>query len=394
VKATLGAATAVIGLTAVIAVGEPANADPKQFSAFIGVGSDTTQDVVNAMAGFVPLPAGSGGGTNFTPVQSSAATGRVQLASWDATGTTCITPKAGGTSYLRPNGSTNGRRALSRALDGGTWPGATASCGGPKPTNGLVDFARSSAGVAPGGSGPLTYIPFGRDGMSFGYWVEPGATPVTTLTSAQLQALHNTGPITVGSTTIYACEIQNGSGTYQFWRDALGVTDGQIDTATAICSPVEANNLQENDGNGLAAAGAAVVAAQPAANVQVVVGFSAANFIAQTNGKVTSQLPSPAGTVDLGSIDALGKPYTGPVGGPVAPSSTFYNSATYGRLVFNVVSTTRIGPPAGSNQDFKTMFVGSTSAVCLATTVITDYGFLTIGATCGDTSREGPLIAN
>ncbi|MEQ1785804.1 MAG: hypothetical protein ABL966_02030 [Acidimicrobiales bacterium] len=376
-KVAVATGTTVLGLAAILAVGEPANADPKQFSAFVGTGSDTTQDVVNALAGHA-------NGSNFPPAQSSAATGKVQLTSWDAVGTDCITPKAGGATFLRPNGSSNGRRALSRALDGGTWPASS----------GLVDFARSSSGVAPGGSGPLTYIPFGRDAVSYGYWVEPGATAVTTLTSAQLTSLHNTGPITVGSTTIYACEIQNGSGTYQFWRDKLAVTDAQIDAATTDCTPTEANNLQENDGAALAAAGAAVAAAQPpATNVQVIVGFSAANFISQTNGVAASQLPAPAGTINLGAIDALGVPYTGSVSGPIAPSATFYASTTYGRDVYNVVSTTRIGPPAGSNQNIKTMFVGPTSGVCSLGSTISAFGFLTI-PNCGDTTLQGPLLAN
>lgn len=398
VKAAVAGTTAVLGLTALVVGGNPANADPKQLSAFVGTGSDTTQDIVNAFAGFVPLPAAQGGGTNFTPIQSSAATGRVQVISFDAVGSTCITPKPGGTAFLRPNGSTNGRRALSRALDGGTWPASTASCGGVKPTAGLVDFARSSSGVAPGGSGPLTYIPFGRDALAFGYWAEPGVTPVTSLTSAQLQTLHKVGPLTVGGVTIYACEIQNGSGTYQSWRGMMTATDAQIDAATVDCTPTDAQDIQENDGITLKARGEALAAlpAHAGEDVQVVIGFSAANFISQTNGVVASQLPTPVGTVNLGSIDALGLPYTGSPGSPpIAPSSSFYASTTYGRDVYNVVSTARIGPPAGANQDYKTMFVGPTSAVCQATTTISNFGFQApVLNPCGDTSLQGPLIAN
>lgn len=45
-----------------------AGADPQFVNAFVGVGSDTTQDVMNAQAGFA-------NGHNYTPLQSSAATG-------------------------------------------------------------------------------------------------------------------------------------------------------------------------------------------------------------------------------------------------------------------------------------------------------------------------------
>jgi hypothetical protein len=395
------AVTALLGLAALLVGGDAANADPKQQTAFVGVGSDTTQDIGNAFAGFVPLPAAQGGGSNFVPIQSSAATGRVQQINFDATGSACITTKPGGTAFLRPNGSSNGRRALSRALDGGTWPASTSSCGGVKSTAGLVDFARSSAGVSPGGTGPLTYIPFGRDGLSFGYWAEPGVTPVTTLTSAQITSLHNTGPLVIGGVTVYACEIQNGSGTYATWRDKIGSTDALMDVGTADCSPNPDSSpltLQENDGNGLKFAGETLAAlpAHASENVQVIVGFSAANFIAQTNGVVTSQLPSPAGTVNLGAIDSLGQPYTGSVSAPpIAPSSTFYASTTYGRDVYNVVSTARIGNPAGANLDYKTMFVGPSSAVCQATTTISNFGFQApVLNPCGDTSLQGPYIAN
>ena len=87
-------ATLALGLAGSVTGVDPAAADPKQFTAAVGVGSDTTQDVVNALAGFA-------NGTNFTPVQSTDASKR-QVVSWDAVGTTCITPKAPGATFLRP----------------------------------------------------------------------------------------------------------------------------------------------------------------------------------------------------------------------------------------------------------------------------------------------------
>lgn len=390
VKVAISASTAALGLAAVLAGGEPAGADPKQFTAMVGYGSDTTQDVMNALSGFVST---ASGGNYFEPATSSAATSKRQLISWDAFGDTCITPKPGFTSIVRPNGSSNGRRVLSRKIDGGNWPASTTACGGPKPGAALpVEFARSSSGVSPGGSGPLTYIPFGRDALSFGYWAEPGVTPVTNLTAAQLTALHSTGPITVGTVTIYACEIQNGSGTYETWRNKLGVTDGQIDAATTACTPTDADDVQENHGLQLQARGQVVATNNPTQNVQVVVGFSAANFIAQTNAKVTSQLPSPAGTVDLGTIDGLPKAYDGSVAGPVTPNTTFYGNATWGRDVYNVLATSIV--TGVGNGDIKSMFVGASSGVCSKASVIAEFGFPPpVLNPCGDTSLQGPLVS-
>ena len=118
VRAAVGVAATSLMIGTSLIGGTPAGADPKQASALAGYGSDTTQDILNALAGFT-------NNNNFVPVQSSLATFKKQIVSWDAVGSPCITPKAGGQSIVRPNGSTNGRRALSRAIDGGNWPVST-----------------------------------------------------------------------------------------------------------------------------------------------------------------------------------------------------------------------------------------------------------------------------
>lgn len=377
IRVAAGVATTALAVGATSAGGPTAGADPKQFSALVTTGSDTTQDILNALSGFA-------NGNNFTPVQGNLASAKKQVVSWDAIGTDCITPKAPGATFLRPNGSTNGRRALSRAIDGGNWPASTALCGGPKVVSGLVDFARSSAG--PSGTGTeLTYIPFGRDALSFGYYRNGGA-PVTTLTSAQITSLFSTGPQVIGGVEIVPCGIQTGSGTFQSWNTAIGVTTTQEATATATCNAAGSGaRLQESDAVGLKAKGDSATLI----GKQVIVGYSAANFISQANGVAASQL---APGVDLGEIDALGKPYTGTAPNLVA-SSTFYASGVYGRDVYNVVPTAKIGGPATANQDFKSLFVGSASAVCSALTAIQAFGFAGLGTSCGSTTLQGPLVS-
>lgn len=366
--AALAAGLSVAGLVANAV--PSATADPKAATALVGVGSDTTQDVMNALAGF-------NNGINYTPVQSSVASGQKQITSWDATPVgTCITPKTPGATFDRPNGSTNGRKALSRSMDGALW-GTTACGAGGKVITGLVDFARSSAGPASAGT-DLTYIPFGRDAMSFAYSAN-GVAPVTTLTSAQLNALYTVGPQTIDGVEIIPCLPQTGSGTYQFWLTAVGATASQAGAATMACGQV-----QENDAAGLKAKGDGFP------GKQVVIGFSAANFISQSNGVAPSQL---AAGVDLGSIDALGKPYTG-TGSSLSPSATFYASTKYGRDVYNVVPTAKLGGFATVNADFKSLFVGTGSAICSAAaqTTVNAFGFLSLGSACGSTTLTGPKV--
>ncbi len=373
-------------LGSALTAGGSAHADPKQLTAASGVGSDTIQDVMNALSG-------NSNGINYTPVQSSSASGNRQLISWDAVppaGVTdaCITPKVGGPSFTRPNGSGKGKIALSRAVDGTKW--GTPACGGLKDVSGLIDYSRSSSGPTSGDTGTdLTYIPMGRDGVSFAYYRAAGS-PVTSLTSAQLNTLY-TGvsgtSLNVGGVRIIACGIQTGSGTKSFWQGAIGgVTDTQEATATTECNGLISNTLggraEENDGTALKARGDAA-----AAGTEVIIGFSAAAFTAKSNGLAT---PTPPATVGMGAIDALGSPVTGSAPN-VAPSASYYASATYGRNVYNIFPTAVITSAFGNN-DLKSLFVGASSAVCSASTTIQSFGFLPLGANCGTTTTTGSFI--
>lgn len=366
-----------------------ASADPKFADALVGVGSDTTMDVMAGLSGYA-------NGKPFTPVESSVASGRKHIASWDSRLSThtdnCIAPKLKSPTIYRSNGSSEGRRALSRAIDGTVY-GPAAQCGGSKVVTGLIDFARSSSGPSSGDTGTaLTYIPFGRDALSFAYYANGVATPVTSLTRAQITTLYTTGPQTISGVEIVPCGIQTGSGTYQSWLGMTTATAAQDTTATATCEAAgTVGRLQENDATALKAKGDALV------GKQVIIGFSAANFIAQGNGVALNQL---AVGVDLGEISNdgtganLGKPYTTSVVNSstvYAPSATFYNSTVFGRNVYNVFDTARV--TGFGNNDLKTIFVGSSSAVCSVAgqTIVNQFGFSSIG-TCGSTTLTGSLL--
>lgn len=370
--------------------GGTAGADPKQLDALVGVGSDTTQDVTNALAGF-------SAGNAYLPLQSSAATGQKQLISFDALGSDCITTKPSGISFNRPNGSTNGRAALSRTIDGTGWGNAT--CGGAVDVSGQIDFARSSSGPS-GSTTDLVYIPFGRDGVSFATYRASGGAPVSALTRAQLDTLFTSGPQVIGGVRIVPCGIQLGSGTYTFWNTTAGVTAGEEASATTECNslidadPVAAgiqqSRAQENSAADLKARGDLV-----AAGDQVVIGFSAAAYIAKSNGVAPGPTPQSV-NVGIGSISDNGAGVN--LGSPVAgtapsltPVNSFYGDSTFGRRVYNVFPATVID--GFGNAALKNMFVGATSSMCTSTTRINQFGFL-VAPDCGVTTLRGALVAN
>jgi len=404
----VAAVAAAVGSIAAIgfAGNSPAQADPKQYTdPIFGFGSDTLQDVSNAFAGF-------SNGVNYTPLQTSGSTGTRQIVSWDAfapgadpTVVNCITTKTGAPQIQRPNGSSNGVRALSAAFNvGQRWPAAAGVCGATRPMSGLIDFARSSASVATT-SGPLVYIPFGRDALSFAY-IKPTTVlggPVTAITSAELSALHATGPQLIGGVPVIACGIQTGSGTYSSWMTALGLaTNGTGDPGTNACNNAGVapftGRIQENNGPDLTGKSASLAAMTSdicdgvaggspvsCANAQLIVGFSASQFIARSNGV---GIPNPllaGATAGLGAVNGQAA-----VQGTIpalTPVSAGYASSTFGRDVTFVLAAASIeGPDALPH--LQNMFVGSSSKVCAATATIESHGFLALGAGCGSVTQR------
>lgn len=395
--ATLAAA---IGVALPLLGSAPASADPKQFSALIVMGSDTTQSIMDALAG-------ESNGRTYLPIKSSSASGNRQLASWTAAAPNipnpidCISPKAPGATIVRPVGSSNGRRALSRAINNEKWGGAqcgTTDAQGKNPS-GLIQIARSSSG--PSGAGTaLAYLPFGRDALSFAYYRNGGA-PVTSLTRADLVTIFTTaGPHIFGGVEIEACGIQTGSGTFQSWNTTLGMSTTTEAVGTADCNAAgNGVRVEEHDSDGLKAKGDSAAML----GKQVIIGMGAGPFISQWNG-VAVDRSDPA--VDLGSItddgagNNLGKPYTGTIGtipANLAPRDSFFNNGTFGRTMYNVIDNAILTGPAGANQDIKTLLVGPSSAICQtgvgsAQERVNLFGFTSLASNCG-VAITGPLVS-
>ena len=360
-KVRLGVTLAVVaGLTCGGAWA--ANADPAggTFPARAGVGSDTTQDVVNGLA---------------TQVTSIGSYDAVDPATQAAGGT--IKTKSGGPSFTRPNGSGAGRNALSASYGGLAGNNFTYNNVN---IQGQVDFARSSGG--PSGSGTaLTYIPFAQDAVTYAV-NEASDFPRdiqlgSSSDSTSRFTLYNIYHCTVRSftnadgddVTITPLIPQSGSGTRSFWLSQVGLTEATLPTCVSSLN----NTVEEHSGLKLTDPG-------------YIVPFSISQYIAQGNH---SQLPSQVNerryAAQLGSIGGI-KPYL-ISNGAVVQNASF----PVKRLVYNVVATSAITSGSSSfNSGLVSAFVGSSSQVCSQGSIIRAYGFATVG-NCGSTTITGPF---
>lgn len=363
-KLRLGAVAAVAA--AGMAFGTlPAAADPVGYPPLIGVGSDTTQDVVAGLASVIPT-----------------------LGSFDATGSQTIrTRSAVSVEFNRPNGSSQGVYALSSSANNGTFPvgtsGATANI------SGQVDFARSSSGPS-AGSG-LTYYPFAIDAVTYavnvastfprdvalGYPNIVGVAPNQVNLDLPVNGVY---PFTLRN--IYAGRVtsfvdgggedqaitpllpQSGSGTRSFWIGQLGLTEAG--GASPTIATDRNGSVQEHNGNSITGPGD-------------IVPFSIAQYIAQGNHAITpTTVIERRGNVALGAIGSR-SPFTlaqtTPGTGPyiLALNASF----PVKRTVYNVVQTSRI-----AETQIAQTFVGPSSAVCQAAATIKAYGFA-VHPTCG-----------
>ncbi|MGW2044045.1 hypothetical protein ACWCPF_02515 [Streptomyces sp. NPDC001858] len=331
-RAQVGAAFGVAALGLGI-LAAPASADPgstTEYRQLAGVGSDTTQYVMNGLGDVI---------TN--------ANGKV-IASYDATpvNTTVTTKDPAVTpncTINRPNGSSAGITALNNDITAGT---------------GCLDFARSSRGPVDTTTADLTFVPYAKDGVT--YATDLGSTVPTNLTKAQLASIYTTCTYTNAAgtpVTVQPLLPQTGSGTRTFWLAAIGISETQVGSCVT-------QGIQEHDGTAIA-------------NGTQLMPYSIAQWIAQ--GKGFTDVPNRRGESRLRSINGLA-PTTGS-GTAIALNTNF--DAGFLRDVYNVVRTTRKTDPVIADT-----FLTSASKVCANTATITDYGFGTV-ANCGDDSLTG-----
>ncbi len=305
-KAAALCAVVGVALAGLVVTAPAANADPVS-SSYVLAGSDTLQDAANALAN----------GTSVTgPTVRTTTTGGAAIASFDAFGSAAIQTKPNGKYFARPAGSGDGVKALSRSIDGGQFSVSGNSTPAVSIT-GQVDIARSSSGPgsAANTSGPLAYVPFSRDAVS--YAIAPGtAAGLTQLSTAQLTQIYNCTLTSVGGVAVSPVLPQSASGTRKFFLAAIGVV------TPGAC--VNQSTLAENDGTVLNAPGQ-------------IIPFSVASWVAQSNGAAQDR----TGAAVLGSAEGATVPYTG-TGNALVPNAAYYSDSTWGRDTYVVVEFARI----------------------------------------------------
>jgi hypothetical protein len=445
--ALLAASTGLLSAGTGLLAMHQAAADPGTTGGFaapyVAVGSDTTQDVMNALSGESP---GAGFGlTNSaatptkpvftTGIISSAATKYKQIISFDAvplgggaTTQACITPKIGSPKFDRPNGSGEGVEALEDSLSSVQWakhktgPPAEVPCiggviGGGKVTLGAnIDFARSSSGPpsSPAGS-DLTWVPFARDAVM--YVIEgdsaQSVTDASQLTSnpGNLHDLYNGAPgtIHVGSTDVFGCIPQPGSGTRSFFEGAIGDSDTNADAAAAAhgtFNSISCNAIEEHNGNQFDSfANSTNGFLNGKTNTAVVFPFSASQYVAQGNGFGIDRSSSfrtattPHGLGDPDNAAGGSDPVTGTAPNLVG-NPTFYASTKWGRDVYNVFPTAKLSSsPATRDLGIQSLFnttgtqSGAADGICVsgtARTIVHNFGFLdSVPNNCGAITLTG-----
>lgn len=337
-----------------VALASPAYADPTPAGTFrqlVGVGSDTTQDVLNALAGDTV------GGKDYSATAVKSATG-AGIASYDAIGSSTIQTRSGGPSFTRPNGSGPGRAALSTSLTGDKFPNNDGVAIG-----GQVDFARSSGGPSFSGNA-LTYIPFARDAVG----VAVRGTGLDSLSVSQLHDIYMAGGVrTLNGTNLHPALPQSGSGTRKFFLGAIGLNENTVDTSLPTVQENQADAALTQDG--------------------MLVPFSVASWIAQANG-VAPDYSSTAITAGghLASItlpgDSGATTPVSTVNGKLAPVPGYFENSTFGRDVYNVVPSRAVDTTSVFfDKDLYDVFVTSGDheaalASDNAEKVIAAFGFL------------------
>ena len=277
-------ATACVGLAAVALAGSPALADPigtPTFRALAGVGSDTTQDILNGLSEVVTI------------------NGVKQIGSYDATGSATISPKntAACTNIPRPNGSSAGKNALIANNPAGCY-----------------QFARSSSGPNSTTFPGVTSIPFALDGLTFA--VTASSSFPKSLTLDELKAIYRCESIGAG---LQPTLPQLNSGTKDSWATLM--TGSRTGLDTRVVNAGEMPNAarcitltQEHDARSLT-------------NSQIAP-FSVAKSIGMQGGVIADQ---------------RGQSVLGAIGGSAPLQLNAAQQST--RVVYNVVRSAELNDP-------------------------------------------------
>ncbi|WP_380282354.1 substrate-binding domain-containing protein [Kitasatospora purpeofusca] len=188
----------------VLAAGSPAPADPfggrtPLSRDLVGVGAQVTDQLFNRLSTDYEAALTAAGDPNSP-----------RLYSWDATGSSPVTPKLGAYAITRPNGTAMGLLALNGYHSD------------------TVDFVRTTRGPRAGDPPTTYFVPLARDAVT---WAAPaGADAPADLTPAQLRAIYTCRSTTwdrldpaLPATPIRPALPDLGSETRTQFLDAIGV---------------------------------------------------------------------------------------------------------------------------------------------------------------------------
>jgi hypothetical protein len=435
-----------LGLFAVLNTAPVAHADPQYEASTSGqpfacVGSDTIQDLFNAFAGQEPsegpepstLPALAS--KEYTPIESAGVgqfagdtSNSEGIASFDALDPHLATPatnvgdnqqivtKLNGVSMDRPNGSGDGRKALSDSLTGAIWSNANNTTNGQTITSD-VDCARSSskAGTATAATGPdntageMSYVSVAGDSIPYAFHCATAGTPdclaLGHLTSTMWFDLYSAATVLgngdgilspgtdgwlggANTVNLKACAIQTGSGTFQYFLAQAGLgsdfrataqTNLQNATFGSGCTGIEENAL----GTTASASGFVPIATAKDATADWVIPMSMGNITAQYNGVALNRSSAffNAGSADIAGngIAPVSDAFSLQAGDPYG-SFTLTDSPLAGATAITVSQPIQVGSTLDlnfNNADFETVEVSGPGAVG---TTIAAGGSLTVPA--------------
>jgi hypothetical protein len=365
-----GALAAAVLAVAIVGAGVgPAAADPPAgtvpaLTAIVGVGAQTTQGVMDAIATAYDA-------TNPTD----------DLYSWDAVDPATGAPGPG----IVTKGSSPADMTCATARPDGSGPGitalqtATVDDGHP-----CIDYARSIT-TAPA---PLASVPFAEDAVSWVTTTKATGAPAT-LTAAQLSGIYSCKDRTwasVGGTSTADIVPALPQGDSSIFLAAIGnpapgscLVNREIDIPGDPMNPVpleENTTVSVKNASGEYYTGNAYFFAH---NPNALFPYSVADWIAQQpapdgGGHATSTFAS-SGVTKPRAISGV-SPVTD--GSPDTISTTFTRAAAtkdFTSMVYNVVRALAPGP--------LTTIFGIGGVICSDPAIIKSWGFLTIGAQCG-----------
>jgi hypothetical protein len=395
----VGAIALIVGTFAAPVQADPAAAT---FGQLVGLGSDTTQDVVNGLAAAI-----TPGAASVAPAGS--------LASYFATGSSTVVTRSGAAEIPRASGSSSGRDMLlvsmgalaSKTITAANGLGGVSSLSATKDNSvGMIDFARSSSGLSTAlSNGVVTYIPFARDAVTAAvnpasplavvpfvlgsaevpgepslYNIYRGVVRYAYITGDEGSYAYNsvgaTAEAAPAGTTAYAIQAylpQAGSGTRSYFISKVNLTEPNVITInTATPDTIKSTYgeglaVQEHDGS--------VVESDP----HGVVAFSISQWVAQANLKAETDRRHGAVLTPMNGV----APTTG--SGTSFATNPLFTAMV--RDVYNIVPSRLADDETSAIND---MFVGATSKVCAASSTITAFGFglmpaNTPATTCGYT---------